>query len=101
MIAQGDIPSNAQLFTAYLGSVKDVNDPDQGKSFYTFGFIDQATVTATDSSISYAPVDNSNGFWKVASSGYIVGSQTYSTNGGTASSPRFRVCFTARKLTSR
>lgn len=41
MIAQESIPSEAELFTCYLGGYKDVGDPDQGKSYYTFGFIDQ------------------------------------------------------------
>lgn len=30
MISQKDIPANAELFTAYLGSYKDTNDPDKG-----------------------------------------------------------------------
>ena len=41
MIAQSDIPTDAELFTAYLGSWRDTAEPDQGKSFYTFGYIDQ------------------------------------------------------------
>ena len=41
MIAQDDIPSTQELFTAYLGSWRDANDPDKGQSFYTFGYIDQ------------------------------------------------------------
>ena len=41
MITQKDIPASAELFTAYLGSWRDANEPDKGESFYTFGFIDQ------------------------------------------------------------
>jgi Eukaryotic aspartyl protease len=41
MIAQSDISADMELFTAYLGSWRDVAEPDQGKSFYTFGYIDQ------------------------------------------------------------
>jgi hypothetical protein len=41
MIAQSDISADKELFTAYLGSWRDVAEPDQGKSFYTFGYIDQ------------------------------------------------------------
>lgn len=41
MIAQNDISADMELFTAYLGSWRDVGEPDQGKSFYTFGYIDQ------------------------------------------------------------
>ncbi len=49
MIAQDDIPSTAELFTAYLGSWRDTNDPDKGQSFYTFGYIDQVRA-------SYGPI---------------------------------------------
>jgi hypothetical protein len=41
MIAQSDIPADMELFTAYLGSWRDVGEPDKGQSFYTFGYIDQ------------------------------------------------------------
>ena len=41
MIAQKDIPSNMELFTAYLGSWRDAAEPDKGQSFYTFGYVDQ------------------------------------------------------------
>jgi hypothetical protein len=41
MIDQNDIPANMELFTAYLGSWRDTAEPDMGRSFYTFGFIDQ------------------------------------------------------------
>jgi hypothetical protein len=41
MIAQSDISADMELFTAYLGSWRDVSEPDQGQSFYTFGYIDQ------------------------------------------------------------
>lgn len=41
MIAQSSIPSESELFTCYLGGWKDANDPDQGRSWYTFGFVDQ------------------------------------------------------------
>ena len=58
MILQEDIPKSAELFTAYLTSAK-----DKEQSFYTFGFIDEAIVRASGQEISYAPVDNSSGFW--------------------------------------
>jgi len=58
MIAEDDIPQTAELFTCYLGSIKDTNE----ESFYTFGQIDQAVVPS-GSSIAYTPVDNSQGFW--------------------------------------
>lgn len=60
MIAEDDIPSNMELFTAYLGSYKDANDPDKGQSFYTFGFVDQVCVYMSFRNlfkISLVPVD--------------------------------------------
>lgn len=84
MIAQSSIPESAELFTAYLGSEKDKNDPDHGQSFYTFGFIDQETLKATGAEIHYTPVDKSNGFWQVISQGYSVNGETFHTSGNTA-----------------
>lgn len=62
MIAQSAIEPNAELFTAYLGSYKDANDPDRGQSFYTFGYIDKDVVKSTGSDVYYTPIDNTNGF---------------------------------------
>jgi hypothetical protein len=72
MIAQKDIPADQSLFTVYLGSFKDVNDPDKGQSFYTFGGIDQTVVQATGQEITYVPVDNSRGFWEFVSPSVII-----------------------------
>jgi hypothetical protein len=84
MIAQQDIPHDQELFTCYLGSFKDIDDPDQGKSFYTFGGIDQDTVDATGGQITYTPVNTTNGFWEFASESIAVNGQKTSTNGNTA-----------------
>ena len=54
MIAQDDIPEDQELFTCYLGSYKDVNDPDHGQSFFTFGKIDQDVVQASGGQMSTA-----------------------------------------------
>lgn len=59
MIAQGSIPADAELFTAKLSSYRNQGD----SSFYTFGFIDEATVNATGQGIAYAPVNKLMGFW--------------------------------------
>ncbi|EXJ60364.1 hypothetical protein A1O7_04516 [Cladophialophora yegresii CBS 114405] len=67
MVAQKGIPGNQALFTCYLGSYKDVGDPDQGMSFFTFGQIDQDVVKATGKQISYTPVNNTKGFWQIDS----------------------------------
>lgn len=84
MISQADIPQSAELFTAKLGSWRDANDPDQGASFYTFGFIDQATVQASGQQIHYTPVDNSQGFWMFNSTSATVNGQTVDRSGNTA-----------------
>lgn len=57
MISQGDIPSDAQLFTSAFYSARD----DQAKSFYTFGYID--TDLVGNNTIHYTDIDNSEGFW--------------------------------------
>ena len=66
--SQKDIPKDAELFTAYLGSWRDKNDPDKGESFYTFGYIDQDVVKASRGEISYVDVDTSQGLWQFESS---------------------------------
>jgi len=84
MIAQHDISQNMELFTAKLGSWRDAAHPDKGESFYTFGFIDQATVTASGQEISYAPVDNSQGFWTVPSESAYINGTVINQSGNTA-----------------
>ncbi|KAL2418208.1 Penicillopepsin-1 [Exophiala dermatitidis] len=76
MILQHDIPADQQLFTCYLGSYKDANDPDHGKSFYTFGAIDQGAVQSSGQQISYVPIDNSKGFWMFDSPSVVLNGQT-------------------------
>lgn len=76
MILQKDIDEDQELFTCYLGSYKDKNDPDQGESFYTFGGIDQQAVRASGQQISYTPIDDSDGFWKFNSSSVVINGQT-------------------------
>jgi hypothetical protein len=84
MITQEDIPQTAELFTAYLGSWRDTNDPDKGESFYTFGYIDQPTIDNAGGQISWTPVDNSQGFWMISSESATVNGQTISQPGNTA-----------------
>jgi hypothetical protein len=84
MITQGDIPSDTQLFTAKLGSWRDADEADKGESFYTFGYIDDATVTASGQEIAYTPVDNSNGFWQFGSTSATVNGTTVDRSGNTA-----------------
>jgi hypothetical protein len=84
MITQQDIPQTAELFTANLGSWRDANDPDKGESFYTFGYIDQATVSASGQDVYYTPVDNSQGFWMFDSTSASVNGTTVDQSGNTA-----------------
>ncbi|RAL66054.1 hypothetical protein DID88_005715 [Monilinia fructigena] len=82
MISQKDIPSNAELFTANLGSWRDAEDPDKGASFYTFGYIDKDVVGTQD--IYYTPVDNSQGFWMFDSASATVNGKTIAQSGNKA-----------------
>jgi len=82
MITQEDIPASMELFTAKLGSWRDASDPDKGAGFYTFGSIDSATVAGQ--TISYTPVDNSQGFWMVDSTSATVNGTSVDQSGNTA-----------------
>jgi hypothetical protein len=84
MIAQEDIPSDQALFTCYFGSYKDVGDPDQGESFFTFGKIDEDVVRATGKQISYTPVNDTNGFWEVDSEFITINGKKTVLAGNTA-----------------
>lgn len=81
MIAQDDIPRSAALFTAKLASWRDAADDE---SFYTFGFIDEATVKASGQEIHYAPVDSSQGFWMFDSPSATVNGRTLKRAGNRA-----------------
>lgn len=86
MIAQQDIPANAELFTAHLGSYRDETTPE-GTSFYTFGYIDPdvlSTAGVTAEQIAYTPIDNSQGFWMFDSASASVNGKTIARSGNTA-----------------
>ena len=82
MIAQKDITN--PLWSVYLGSVKDLQDPDQGKSFYKFGGYDESIVQASGQNISWAPVDPSSGFWLFSSESATINGKTLSLSGNQA-----------------
>jgi len=82
MIAQEDIPSTSELFTANLGSWRDADEPDKGISFYTFGYIDKNVVGNQE--IYYTPVDNSQGFWMFDSPSATVNGKTVPQSGNQA-----------------
>lgn len=84
MIAQKDIKPGNELWTVYLGSVKDAQDPDKGESFFTFGAIDQAPIEASGQEVHYVPIDNSQGFWTFNSPAATVNGQTIPLRGNTA-----------------
>lgn len=84
MIKQKDIPNSMSLFTAYLGSHKDVNDPDKGESFFTFGGIDQDVVEESGQDINWTPVDNSQGFWDFNSAVATIDGEEFPMDGNRA-----------------
>ena len=75
MILQKDIPADKALFSCYLGSYKDADDPDHGESFYTFGGIWEPAIPQ-GKQISYTPVDNSDGFWKFSAPSVVINGNT-------------------------
>lgn len=84
MISQGDIPADSALWSVYLGSVKDINDPDHGKSFYTFGDYDKTIIQASGQEIGWTNIDNSNGFWQFPSETASINGKTIQLSGNTA-----------------
>lgn len=84
MVKQNDIPRSAELFTAKLGSWRDADEPDTGESFYTFGFIDQNTVTASGDDVYYTDIDNSHGFWLFDSASATVNGRRIARKGNRA-----------------
>ncbi|KAK6346672.1 hypothetical protein TWF696_006790 [Orbilia brochopaga] len=76
LIKSNYVRKDAQLFTCLLGSWRDKEDePDQGESFYTFGYIHQPTVDRCGGKIFYTPIDPSYGWWMFKSASVTVGSQ--------------------------
>ena len=82
MIAQSDIPKDKELFTVYLSSYKDTDNPDKGQSFYTFGFIDQTALNGQQP--AYTAVDSSQGFWTFKSASATVAGTVIPRTGNTA-----------------
>lgn len=84
LLSQEDIPQNAELFTAYLGSWRDKNDADEGESFYTFGYVDQDVVKTSGGDVHYVDIDNSEGFWQFESRSAQVNGRAVGRAGNTA-----------------
>ena len=84
MIAESDIPKDMELFTAHLGSWRNPNS-SEGESFYTFGYIDQDVLKASNvTEPYYTPVDNSQGFWTFSSATASVNGKSVARSGNTA-----------------
>lgn len=55
------------------------------QSFYTFGYIDQDTLTAAGATEpNYADVDNSQGFWQIQSTSATINGTSVSRSGNTS-----------------
>ena len=84
MVVQEDIPQDQALVSCYLGSYKDVNDPDHGQSFFTFGEVDQEVVQSTGKQITYTPVNTTNGHWQFESESMTINGNMTMLPGNTA-----------------
>jgi len=80
MINQSDIPKEAELFTSCFYSSRD----KEQDSFYTFGWIDDKLVKASGEDITWADIDNSEGFWMFPSESFTVNGQKISASGNKA-----------------
>ncbi|KAL2162605.1 hypothetical protein VTH06DRAFT_6441 [Thermothelomyces fergusii] len=80
MMAQDDIPPEAELFTAALYS----NIEEDLRSFYTFGWIDEDIVKASGEEIVWADVDNSEGLWMFSSEQVTIDDQQVRIEGNKA-----------------
>ncbi|KAI0179170.1 aspartic endopeptidase [Hypoxylon sp. FL1284] len=80
MIEQDDIPKESELFTSAFYSSRDENP----ESFYTFGFVDQDLVKKSGQDIHWTEVDNSQGFWSIASESCSVNGEKIELSSNTA-----------------
>lgn len=82
MIAQEDIPKSKELFTCHLGTTKDTDNADRKESFYTFGYIDKASLGGQEP--YYVTIDNSQGFWQFPSATVTIAGKQYIRTDNTA-----------------
>jgi hypothetical protein len=80
MIKQSEIPKEAELFTSCFYSSRD----EEKESFYTFGWIDDEVVKASDEEITWTDIDNSEGFWMFPSESFTVNGQEVTASGNKA-----------------
>lgn len=81
MIAQNDIPKDAELFTSAFYSER---DGAKSRSFFTFGWIDIDLVNASGEDIHWADIDNSQGFWMFSSESASVNGKAVTRSGNKA-----------------
>jgi hypothetical protein len=81
MIAQEDIPKEAELFTSAFYSDRDEGLP---KSFYTFGWIDTDLVKASGKEIHWVDIDDSQGFWMFPSATTTINGKKITQSGNAA-----------------
>ncbi|KAF2476872.1 acid protease [Lindgomyces ingoldianus] len=84
MISQEDIKKEQELFTCYLGSWRDLEEVDQGESFYTFGYIDEDVIKRCEAPPYYTPIDTSNGYWQFKSESATINGRTITRPSNTA-----------------
>ncbi|KAH6641679.1 aspartic peptidase domain-containing protein [Chaetomium tenue] len=80
MIAQEDIPKEAELFTSAIYSNRD----EDRRSFYTFGWIDEDLVKASGEEIAWTNIDKSEGFWMFSSEHTSVNGERITIEGNQA-----------------
>jgi len=80
MIAQAEIPKEAELFTSAFYSERD----DGQRSFYTFGWIDEDLVKASGQDIAWTDINNSEGFWMFSSQTATINGQVHELSGNKA-----------------
>ncbi|KAK2045970.1 eukaryotic aspartyl protease [Colletotrichum somersetense] len=81
MIAQSDIPKDAELFTSAFYSERDEGSP---RSFYTFGWIDTELVEASGEDIHWVDIDKTQGFWMFPSASASVNGKAIARSGNKA-----------------
>ncbi len=84
MAASNLLKPSEELFTAYLGSYKDMSDPDHGQTFFTFGYIDKDVVKSTGSDVAYVPVNPEKGFWQFPCTSFTISGNAIKTPDWTA-----------------
>ncbi|TKW56049.1 Aspartic protease pep1 [Colletotrichum tanaceti] len=81
LIAQRDIPKDAELFTSAFYNERDGGKP---RSFFTFGWVDTELVEASGEDLHWVDVDTAQGFWMFPSASASVNGKAIVRGGNTA-----------------